>query len=130
MHSVSTVQCILVCFSGGHFANPVMSRLKECHLWRAPVGRPRYGTAAIAPWTSPRHGRYVSCSYTRCPQPLQRSVWRFIHLPPHPLLCWPYINTHRKKLLEIHPSAINRVSYMKVNRLLCLLLPIQDGQLH
>ena len=31
MHSVSTVQCERICFSGGHFADPVMSRLRE---WR------------------------------------------------------------------------------------------------
>ena len=29
IYSVSTVQYELVCFSGGHFANPVMSQLKE-----------------------------------------------------------------------------------------------------
>ena len=31
MHSVSTAQCEWVCFSGGHFADPVhvMSRLKN-----------------------------------------------------------------------------------------------------
>ena len=32
MHSVSTVQCERVCFSGGHFADPVMSRLREWRL--------------------------------------------------------------------------------------------------
>ena len=32
MHSVSTVQGEQVCFSGGHFADPVMSRLREWHL--------------------------------------------------------------------------------------------------
>ena len=32
MHSISTVQCERVCFSGGHFANPVMSRLREWRL--------------------------------------------------------------------------------------------------
>ena len=26
MHNVSTVQCELVCFSGGHFVDPVLSR--------------------------------------------------------------------------------------------------------
>ena len=34
MHCVSTGQCEQVCFSGGHFANPVMSRLREWHLYR------------------------------------------------------------------------------------------------
>ena len=29
MHSASTVQCELVCFSGGNFANPVISQLKH-----------------------------------------------------------------------------------------------------
>ena len=29
MHSVSTAQCEWVCFSGGHFADPVMSQLKN-----------------------------------------------------------------------------------------------------
>ena len=29
MHSVSTIQCERVCFSGGHFADPVVSRLIE-----------------------------------------------------------------------------------------------------
>ena len=29
MHSVSTAQCEWVCFSGGHFADPVMSWLRE-----------------------------------------------------------------------------------------------------
>ena len=29
MHSVSAVQCELVCFSGEHFANPVMPQLRE-----------------------------------------------------------------------------------------------------
>ena len=33
MYNVSTGQCELVCFSGGHFANPVMSGLREWHLW-------------------------------------------------------------------------------------------------
>ena len=56
MHSVSTGQCEQVCFSGGHFADPVMSRL-------------------------------------------------------------------------IQASAIGKVNYIKSNRLLCLLLLIQDGQL-
>ena len=32
MHSDSTVQCKQVCFSGGHFADPVMSRLTEWRL--------------------------------------------------------------------------------------------------
>ena len=32
MHSVSTGQCEWVCFSGGHFADPVMSRLREWRL--------------------------------------------------------------------------------------------------
>ena len=48
------------------------------------------------------------------------------------MLCWPYINAHLKNRLkstENRPPAINKVSYMKVSRLLCLLLPIQDGQL-
>ena len=40
IHSVSTAQCQLVCFSGGHFADPVMSWLREWCLWRAPVGEP------------------------------------------------------------------------------------------
>ena len=38
MHSVSTVQCERVCFSGGHFSDPVMSWLREWRLWRAPIG--------------------------------------------------------------------------------------------
>ena len=29
MHSVSTAQCERVCFSGGDFADPVISRLRE-----------------------------------------------------------------------------------------------------
>ena len=29
MHSVSTARCEQVCFSGGHFDNPVMLRLRE-----------------------------------------------------------------------------------------------------
>ena len=33
IYNVSTGQCELVCFSGGHFANPVMSELREWHLW-------------------------------------------------------------------------------------------------
>ena len=37
-----------VYFSGGHFADPVMSRLREWCLQRAPVGWPYSGTAAIA----------------------------------------------------------------------------------
>ena len=48
------------------------------------------------------------------------------------MLCWPYINAHLKKCLkstENRPPAINKVSYMKVSRLLCILLLIQDGQL-
>ena len=32
MHSVSTVQCKLVCFSGGHFVDPVVSQLREWRL--------------------------------------------------------------------------------------------------
>ena len=32
MCSISTAQCEQVCFSGGHFANPVMSRLRDCRL--------------------------------------------------------------------------------------------------
>ena len=36
------------CFSGGYFADPVMSRLREWHLQRAPIGWPYPGTAAIA----------------------------------------------------------------------------------
>ena len=31
MHTVSTVQCEEVCFSGGHLADPVMSQLREWH---------------------------------------------------------------------------------------------------
>ena len=85
-------------------------------------------------------------SYSKVP------IWRFILLPlytslptthpppshpthPHALLCWPYINAHLKTP-EKHKncaSTINKVryvrSYMKVNRLLCLLLLIQSGQL-
>ena len=38
MHSVSTDQCERVCFSGQHFADPVMSRLREWRQWRAPIG--------------------------------------------------------------------------------------------
>ena len=48
MHSVSTTQCEWVCFSGGDFADPVMSRLREWCLYRAPIGWPCSGTAAIA----------------------------------------------------------------------------------
>ena len=40
MHSISTAQCEQVCFSGGHFANPVMSRTREWPLYRAPIGWP------------------------------------------------------------------------------------------
>ena len=40
MYSVSTVQCELVCCSEGHFADPMMSRLKEWCLQRAPIGWP------------------------------------------------------------------------------------------
>ena len=32
MHSVSTARCEWVCFSGGDFADPVMSQLREWHL--------------------------------------------------------------------------------------------------
>ena len=46
MHSVSTAQCERICFSGGHFANPVMSWLREWHLWRAPIVWPCPETAA------------------------------------------------------------------------------------
>ena len=38
VYSVSTAQCKRVCFSGGHFADPVMSQLRELPLWRAPIG--------------------------------------------------------------------------------------------
>ena len=48
MHSVSTLQCELVSFSGGHFADPMMSQLKEWCLWRAPIGWP-------CPETAPMH---------------------------------------------------------------------------
>ena len=48
MHSVSTAQCERVCYSGGHFANHVMSQLREWRLWRAPIAWPCPGTAAIA----------------------------------------------------------------------------------
>ena len=48
MHSVSTAQCEWVCFSGGHFADPVMSRIKEWHLQRAPIAWPCPGTAVNA----------------------------------------------------------------------------------
>ena len=47
MHSVSTDQCERVCFSGGHFADPVMSQLKN-GIYRAPIGWLCPGTAAIA----------------------------------------------------------------------------------
>ena len=117
-----------------------MSRLREWCLWRAPVGEPWAETAAIALWMSLRHGRCLVAipgghSYSKV------SLWRFILLPPHhppthpptPIPCWPYINVHLKKnhlkSTENRPPAINKVSYMKVSRLLCLLLPIQDDQL-
>ena len=48
MHSVSTAQCEQVYFSGEHFANPVMSQLREWCLWRAPIGWPCTETSAIA----------------------------------------------------------------------------------
>ena len=48
VHSVSTLQCELVSFSGGHFANPMMSQLKEWCLWRAPIGW-------VCPETAPVH---------------------------------------------------------------------------
>ena len=48
MHSVSTAQCDQVCFSGGDFADHVMSWLGEWHLWGAPVGWPCPGAAVIA----------------------------------------------------------------------------------
>ena len=47
MRSVSTAQCEQVCFSEGHFANPVMSQLREWHLWSAPIAWPCPGTAPI-----------------------------------------------------------------------------------
>ena len=91
---------------------------------------------------------WVPCSYTRWPQLLQ-SVCMELYpppsppptlppslpppIPPTPLLCWPYINAHLKKNRLKSPEnrapGINKVSYMKVSRLLCLLLPVQDGQL-
>ena len=48
MHSVSTAQCEWVYFSGGHFADPVMSWLREWYLQSAPIGWPCPGTTAIA----------------------------------------------------------------------------------
>ena len=45
--SMHSVQCERVCYSEGHFANPVMSQLREWHLWRAPIPWPCPGTAAI-----------------------------------------------------------------------------------
>ena len=47
MHSVSTAQCGRVCFSGGHFADPVMSQLREWRLQRAPIGWPCPGIVAL-----------------------------------------------------------------------------------
>ena len=38
MHNASTVQCTLVYLSRDHFTNFAMSRLREWHLWREPVG--------------------------------------------------------------------------------------------
>ena len=37
MHSVSATQCELICISGGHFTDPVISWLREWHLWKAPA---------------------------------------------------------------------------------------------
>ena len=49
--SIATLKnclCEQVCFSGGHFAEPVMSRLREWHLLRAPIGP--------ATWNCSHHG--------------------------------------------------------------------------
>ena len=46
------------------------------------------------------------------------------------MLCFPYINAHLKKSPEIVHQPLTRLAtYVKVSSLLCLLLPIQDGQL-
>ena len=45
--SVSSVKCLLVCFSQGHFANPPKSRLEQWHPWRAPIGQWKPGFAPI-----------------------------------------------------------------------------------
>ena len=47
IHSVSNAQCQWISFSGGDFANPVISWLREWCLWGTPIGWLCPGTAAI-----------------------------------------------------------------------------------
>ena len=95
-------------------ADPVMSQLREWRLWREPIRQPRPGTAAIAPWTSPQHGKYIVAipdghSYSK------GSVWKVypppspslcpttlppLPIPPTPIPCWPKISAHLKKLSQ------------------------------
>ena len=143
MHSVSSVQCKQVCFSGGHFANPVMSRLTEWRLYRAPIGPPmtrncshRWPCGVV--WPQCGYFGGFSCSKQCC-----MVVWvpsHPSHLPhpspssqlSNPLLCWTEISAHqinRHKSPKIQPSAFHKINYTKSNGLLCLLLLIHDGQL-
>ena len=115
-----------------------MSRLREWHLWRAPVGEPllrgRLLDMVGALWLSQVATATPKCLYGGLASSLYTSPPHHPPpIPPTPMLCWPYINAHLKKnrlkSTENRPPATNKVSYMKVSRLLCLLLPIQDGQL-
>ena len=76
MHNVSTVQCELVCFSGGHFADPVVSQLRDLELLPLLHGRllDMVGMYIVA--TPGGH------SYTRWPQLYSKgSVWK-VYPPP------------------------------------------------
>ena len=113
MHSVSTVQCKLVCFSGEYFADPVMSWLREWHLWRVPVGYDMEMLPLL-------HGYLLDMVDTLWLHQVATATPKGLHvwivyppshtLPPSPLLRWPDINAHLKNCPEICPSIIYKVT--------------------
>ena len=94
MHSVSTVQCELVCFSGGHFADPVASvTFKRMAPLESTNWVDKTETATIASWMSPPHGRYI------LPTPGGHSYSKESAHSTHPHIpCRPEISAHLKKL--------------------------------
>ena len=102
----SYIVSLLVCFSGGHFADLVKPWLREYHLCRAPIR-----------WESCSRGcllsivgcwLWYSCLSTSLPTPTPT-----LSLPSHPPPCHTHLKNHFKNP-EIHPSVIYKVRYGKI----------------
>ena len=121
--SVSSVECLLVYFSQGHFPNPPKSQLEQWHPWKVPIGSGDLGLLSLSMWPTIMSLATVWVSWLLMGCPKQ---W-FLPPPTRPCPTSPHPTTHpthpsiintdgRKgwqKYHKIQPSEIEKVNYNK-----------------